>query len=98
VSIDAVTDSACLLYFGSRTSGPSRRMEAFVDQILQERRNHRTFRRQVVDIERHPEVARRFAVVTVPTILVVDNDRVVRRIEGRVSVPELRRALAPWLA
>lgn len=73
-------------------------MEAFVDQILQERRNHRTFRRQVVDIERYPEVARRFAVETVPTILVVDNDRVVRRIEGRVSVPELRRALAPWLA
>jgi thioredoxin-like negative regulator of GroEL len=73
-------------------------MEAFIDQILQERRNHRSFQRQVVDVERYPAVARRFAVKTVPTILVVDGDRVVRRIEGRVSVPELRRALGPWLS
>jgi thioredoxin-like negative regulator of GroEL len=97
VSAEAVTDSAQLLYFASRTSGPSRRMEAFVDQILQERRNHRTFRRQAVDVEQYPEVAKRFAVETVPTILVLDNERIVRRIEGRVTVPELRRALAPWL-
>jgi thioredoxin-like negative regulator of GroEL len=97
VSAEAA-DAAQLLYFGSRTSGPSRRMEAFVDQILQERGNHRTFERREVDVERYPEMAKRFAVETVPTILVVDNDRVLRRIEGRVSVPELRRALAPWLS
>lgn len=86
-----------LLFFGSSTSGPSRRMEAFLDQILQARRNHRTFRRRVVDVDRQPELAERFAVEEVPTIVVVDSGRVARRIEGRTGVPELRDALAEWL-
>src|SRR3979490_1736782 len=32
-----------LLYFYSPKSGPSRRVEAFLDQVLQERRNHAVF-------------------------------------------------------
>ena len=32
-----------LLYFYSPKSGPSRRVEAFLDQVLQERRNHKAF-------------------------------------------------------
>jgi hypothetical protein len=46
-----------LILFGSSTSGPSRRMEAFVDQVLQARRNHQTFRRRKFDINRRPRRA-----------------------------------------
>jgi thioredoxin-like negative regulator of GroEL len=85
-----------LIFFGSPTSGPSRRMEAFVDQVLQARRNHETFWRRV-DIDRHPDLAERFGVRRVPTIVVVDGARVARRIEGRIGVPELREQLSDWL-
>jgi len=72
-------------------------VEAFVDQVMQERQNHQSFQRLTIDVDRQPDVARRFEVGVVPTILVVDGAEVVRRIEGRVSVPELRRQLSPWL-
>ena len=88
---------ARLLYFSSARSGPARRVEAFVDQVMQERQNHQAFRRYTIDVESQPDLAERFHVDVVPTILVIDDRRVVRRIEGRVSVPELRRQLSPWL-
>ncbi len=86
-----------LLYFSSPRSGPARRVEAFVDQILQERRNHSTFARHTIDVDSRPDLARRFGVEVVPTIMVVDSNRIACRLEGRVGVPEIRDALAPWL-
>jgi len=64
---------------------------------MQERQNHQAFQRTTIDVDRQPDVARQFEVDVVPTILVLDEHEVVRRIEGRVSVPELRRQLSPWL-
>ena len=86
-----------LIFFTSATSGPSRRMEAFLDQVLQGRRNHQTFRRQQVDVDQRADLAERFAVTEVPTIVVIDNGRVARRIVGRVGVKRLREALDDWL-
>ncbi len=86
-----------LVYFASRRSGPSRRMEAFVDQVVQRRRNHDTFRRRTVDVDDRPDLAARFRVETLPTMIVIEDGRVVRRVEGLVGVQELRHALADWL-
>jgi thioredoxin-like negative regulator of GroEL len=86
-----------LLFFSSATSGPSRRMEAFLDQVLQARRNHQTFRRETVDVDQRADLAERFGVTEVPTIVVVDSGRVVRRIVGRVGVQRLREQLDDWL-
>src|SRR4051812_14683920 len=74
-----------LLYFSSARSGPSRRVEAFVDQVMQERQNHQAFRRTTIDVDSQPALAQRFGVGVVPTIIVVASGEVVRRIEGRVS-------------
>jgi thioredoxin 2 len=86
-----------LIYFSSVRSGPARRTEAFLDQVLQARKNHTTFERRLVDVDRQPDLARRFAVREVPTIVVVDDGHVARRLEGRKGVAELREALEPWL-
>jgi thioredoxin 2 len=86
-----------LVFFGSSRSGPCRRVEAFLDQVLQARRNHETFTRRVVDVERQPRLAQRFRVSDLPTIVVIDRGRVAARVEGRVGVTQLRDALAPWL-
>jgi thioredoxin-like negative regulator of GroEL len=86
-----------LIFFSSATSGPSRRMEAFLDDVLQSRRNHQTFRRQTVDVDRRSDLADRFGVTEVPTIVIVDHGQVVRRIVGRIGVKLLREQLDDWL-
>ena len=92
--VTVATGRPTLIYFSSVRSGPSRRTEAFLDQVLQARRNHRTFVRRVVDVDRSPELARKFAVHELPTIVVVDGGRVATRLEGRKGVAELRSMLA----
>jgi thioredoxin-like negative regulator of GroEL len=92
-----VSERAQLLYFTSPRSGPARRVESLLDQVLQERRNHDAFDRAVVDIEEEEATAARYAVDAVPTILVVEDGREVCRIDGRPSVAALREALSPWL-
>jgi thioredoxin-like negative regulator of GroEL len=86
-----------LLYFYSPRSGPSRRVEAFLDQVLQERRNHDVFSRRRIDVDRTPQLAEHFKVADVPAIVVLEEGRVVRKVEGRVSIGRIRDALSPWL-
>jgi thioredoxin-like negative regulator of GroEL len=85
------------MYFTSRRSGPARRVESLLDQVLQERKNHDAFERTVVDVDDDGSVASEYAVEAVPTILVVEDGREVCRIDGRPSVAALREALSPWL-
>jgi thioredoxin 2 len=92
-----VSDRARLIYFTSARSGPARRVESLLDQVLQERRNHEAFDRATVDVDDNERVAARFAVEAVPTILVVENGEERCRIDGRPSVAALREALSPWL-
>ena len=94
--MDATTQPK-LLYFYSPRSGLSRRVEAFLDQVLQERRNHKAFSRARVDVDRTPQLAEHFHVAGVPAIVVLEDGRVVRKVEGRVSVGRIRDALRPWL-
>jgi thioredoxin-like negative regulator of GroEL len=86
-----------LLYFYSPKSGPSRRVEAFLDQVLQERNNHDAFTRGRIDVDRAPALAQHFEVDELPTIVVVQDGRVACKVEGRVSVGNIRDALSPWL-
>lgn len=85
------------MYFTSPRSGPARRVESLLDQVLQERRNHDAFDRTVVDVDTDSTAAARFGVLAIPTILVVENGEEMCRIDGRPSVAALREALAPWL-
>jgi len=51
-----------------------------------------------VDVEQQPEVAQRFKVTDVPTLVLVKGRHVVDRIEGRVSAPRIETMLEPHLA
>jgi thioredoxin-like negative regulator of GroEL len=51
-----------------------------------------------VDVEQQPELAERFKVADVPTLVLVKGKRVVDRIEGRVSAPTIETMLEPHLA
>jgi thioredoxin 1 len=46
-----------------------------------------------VDVEQQPELAERFKVSGVPTLVLVKGKRVLDRIEGRVSAPAIEAML-----
>src|SRR5690349_15534642 len=85
-----------LVFFHSPRSGPSRRVEGFLAQVLQRRGNHQTFRLLRVATEERPDLVARFAVETVPTLIVVDGNRVSARLEVPRGCEEIEHFLAPW--
>lgn len=86
-----------LVLFYSAVSGRCRRAEGFLAQVLQRRHNHETFSLQRVSIDARADLAQRFKIESVPTILVIDQRKVVRRITSISNCRELERELAPWL-
>ena len=86
-----------LVFFYSVKSGRCRRAEGFLAQVLQHRRNHETFELVRVSVDSRPDLAERFRIESVPTIVVVDG----RRVKGRIVAPSgchaIEEFLGPWL-
>lgn len=90
-------DRPRLVFFYSPLSGRCRRVEGFIAQVLQRRRNHETFDLVRVSVEGRPDLARKFRVENVPTICVVQDRKLRRRIVAPRGCRELERELDPWL-
>lgn len=86
-----------LILFRSATEGASRRVEGYLSQVLQRRRNHETFSVHYVAREERPELLERYRIERTPTLVVVED----KRIRGRLAQPrgceEIQTFLAPWL-
>lgn len=87
-----------LVFFYSSASGRCRRVEGFLAQVLQQRKNHETFQLYRVDREERPDLAERFNVARVPTLYVVEGKQVRARLEEPRGCRDIQRFLAPWLA
>lgn len=97
VAREAGTARPRLVFFYAKQSGRCRRVEGFMAQVLQRRRNHETFRLYRVDAEESPELATRYGVSTLPTLVVVEERRVGGRLETPRGCREIETFLAPWL-
>lgn len=86
-----------LLFFYSRTSGPSRRVEGFLSQVLQRNGNHNTFDLVRIDVEQRTDLVDRLRITTIPELLVVEGQKIQARIRKPRGAAELTTALAPWL-
>jgi thioredoxin-like negative regulator of GroEL len=80
-----------LVFFCSERSGPARRMESLLAHLARKERARLIVKR--VDVEARPDLAARFRVEQVPTIVLVKDKRVVGRLEGRASAPRIERLL-----
>lgn len=87
-----------LVFFYSAESGRCRRVDGFLAQVLQQRKNHDTFQLYRVDSERHRELVERFGVDRVPTLCVVEGKTVRARLEEPRGCRDIQRFLAPWLS
>lgn len=90
-------DKPRLVFFYSPLSGRCRRVEGFIAQVLQRRRNHETFELVRVSVEQRPDLAEKFGVEQVPTICVVQSRKMLRRIVAPRGCRDLERELEPWL-
>jgi thioredoxin-like negative regulator of GroEL len=86
-----------LVFFHSSQSGSCRRVEGFLAQVLQRRRNHGTFKLYRVAKEDRPDLVERFAVDTMPTLVVVEGKSVQAKLEQPRGCRDIERFLAPWL-
>lgn len=85
-----------LVFFCSERSGPARRMESLLAHLARKERARLRVRR--VDVDRSPELAERFKVEVVPTLVLVKDKHAVARIDGRTSAPRIEAMLAPHLS
>jgi thioredoxin-like negative regulator of GroEL len=86
-----------LVFFYSPLSGRCRRVEGYLAQVLQRRHNHDTFEVVRIPVDSRPELAARFRVEAVPTVLVVEGGRVKCRIDDPRGCRDLEDQLRPWL-
>lgn len=86
-----------LVFFYSPSSGRCRRSEGHLAQALQRRANHDTFDLVRVNVDSRPDLAERFHVTEVPTFVVVEGRRAVRRITSPRGARVLERELGDWL-
>ena len=82
------TERPRLLFFYARTSGLSRRVEAYLAQVLQRHRNHSTFRVIRVPIEDQRELAAAFE---------IEAQQPKARLEAPRDRASIEAALSPWL-
>lgn len=84
-----------LVFFCSERSGPARRMESLLAHLARKERSR--LRVMCVDVDEQPELAQRFKVSAVPTLVLVSGKRVVDRLDGRASAPKIESMLEPHL-
>jgi thioredoxin-like negative regulator of GroEL len=96
-AVEALPAKPGLVFFHSARSGSSRRVEGFLAQVLQRRRNHGTFRLYRVAEEERPDLVERFKVTTMPTLVVVEGKSVRGRLEKPRGCRDIEAFLAPWL-
>jgi thioredoxin 1 len=70
-------------------------MESLLAHIARKERDR--LRVTIVDVDERAELAERFRVDTVPTLVLVKDKRAVARIDGRASAPRIERMLEPHL-
>lgn len=95
--LSMVDEKPRLIFFHSSLSGRCRRVEGYLAQVLQRRRNHETFSVYRVAQEERRDLLERFRIEAVPTICVVEGKRLAARLEAPRGCRDIERFLAPWL-
>src|SRR3954451_2583457 len=91
------TSKPGLVFFHSSVSGGCRRVEGFLAQVLQRRRNHETFKLYRVATEERPDLVERFGIETLPTLVVVEGKAVRARLVKPRGCRDIEAFLQPWL-
>jgi thioredoxin-like negative regulator of GroEL len=75
----------------------SRRAESFLAGVLQRGGNHQTFQIHRVEVGQRRDLAERFQIHVVPTLLVVADRKIQARLECPRGCKDIELLLRPWL-
>ena len=78
-----------LVFFSALHSGPARRMESLLAHLERKERHRLSVKR--VDVEQEPELARRFRIRSVPTLILIKCNRAVAGLEGKAWAAEIEK-------
>jgi thioredoxin-like negative regulator of GroEL len=76
-----------LVFFSALHSGPARRMESLLAHLERKERHRLSIKR--VDVEQEPELAERFKIRSVPTLILIKCNRAVARLEGKARAAQI---------
>jgi thioredoxin-like negative regulator of GroEL len=80
--LETKSEKPGLVYFHSSRSGKCRRIEGYIAQVLQHRRNHDTFKYYAVAQEERPDLLEKFGIELTPTIVVLERQTIAARLES----------------
>jgi thioredoxin 1 len=80
-----------LVFFSSSRSGPCRRLESVLAHLARKERHRLSIVR--IDVDEREDVAARFGIRAVPTLVLVRDKRAVCRLDGRISAARIEAAL-----
>jgi thioredoxin-like negative regulator of GroEL len=84
-----------LVFFSAWRSGPARRMDSLLAHLARKERHRLQVAR--VDVEQQPELAKRYNVRRVPTLVLLKGRQAVARLEGRANAAEIEQLVEPHL-
>jgi thioredoxin 2 len=84
-----------LVFFSAWRSGPARRMDSLLAHLARKERHRLQVAR--VDVDQQPELAKRFNVRRVPTLVLLKGRRAVARLEGRANAAQIEQLVEPHL-
>lgn len=86
-----------LLFFYDAADGRARRVDGFLAQVLQRRGNHQALALRRVDVRKHSKLVERLGIHVTPSLVVIDEGRVQRRLDTPRGCEVIAKFLGPWL-
>ena len=77
-----------ILYFTAKWCSVCRAMRPIIEQLQKE-----GYDIQVIDADKNKDLAKKYSIESLPTIIILQDDKEIDRIVGKISVEDLRKRL-----